>query len=104
MTDLKKIGELVDAELKEANKEHPLFVDNHQAYAVIKEEFEEAHEDLVWIQIQMRAMWEQVRADDSCTNAVGKTKLYAIQLAAEAIQIAAMCQKAMDSEKAREGK
>ena len=41
MTDNKIIHNLIEEELAEANKKHPLFTDSHHAYGVIKEEVEE---------------------------------------------------------------
>ena len=95
---LQKIPALVREELEAANREHPAFVDWHQAWAVLKEEVEEAANDLRGIDLQMEWLWGKVKKQD-CEKAapeINAKNLYdrAVHLAAEAIQVAAMAQKA----------
>lgn len=98
MTDRKIIEELVQQELKEANEKYPLFSSAHEAYAVLLEEIEEAAEDLRMIYTHKDALWGLIKADAPYFNGNFRTiKVYAESLAAEAIQIAAMCQKAAES-------
>ena len=54
MTDEKLIEEMVQNELKEANKKNPMFNSDHEAYAVIKEEIEEASFEF----ISLETIWE----------------------------------------------
>ena len=46
MTDKKIIHNLIEEEMAEANKLHPLFASPHEAWAVIREEIEELHDSL----------------------------------------------------------
>ena len=71
MTELSKIQELVDEELKEANEKYPLFHSYHEAY---KE-------------------WEDIKRDEVNKSSFAFIKYHALNAAAEAIQIAAMCDK-----------
>ena len=97
MTDNKIIHTLIEEELAEANKKHPLFTDPHHAYGVIKEEVEELHEELVACEGLLSDMWGCVRADCGADWVLRQLKGHAIYAAQEAIQVAAMAQKAMDS-------
>ena len=46
LNNLEKIEELVNQELAEANKQHPLFHSWHEAYAVVLEEIDELQAEL----------------------------------------------------------
>lgn len=105
MIDEKKIEVLIAEELREANKLHPLFRSEHEAYAVLLEEVEEAEYDLKDIQGQLGFLWHKVKCDMTTTGQnYHAMKSDAICMIQEVIQIAAMCQKAIDSQKARQGK
>lgn len=41
-----KINQMILKELEEANKKHPQFNSRHEAYAILKEEFEELFEEI----------------------------------------------------------
>ena len=97
MTDNKIIHTLIEEELAEANKKHPLFTDAHHAYAVIMEEVEELHEELVAIEGLLSDMWGCVRSDCKPEWVLKQLKGHAIYAAQEAIQVAAMAQKAIVS-------
>lgn len=97
---LKEVELTVKCELKRANKVHPLFNSPHEAYAVIKEEVEEAELEMEHIKDSVRIFWKAVKYDDSAKNMcrfLHGIKDIAMNLAAEAIQVAAMAQKAIDS-------
>lgn len=95
MTSIEKINELVQQELKEANEIHPQFASNHEAWAVIKEETEECTEALEHLQHYMQVMWRGIRADEDIDEWLTFTQRQAMNLAAEAIQVAAMCEKGL---------
>lgn len=97
MTDNKIIHKLIEEELAEANKKHPLFADAHHAYAVIKEEVEELHEELVACEGLLSDMWHRIREDMGAEDVLRQLQAHAIYAAQEAIQVAAMAQKALDS-------
>ena len=99
---LMRVNIVTEQELVEANKNFPLFHSNHEAYAVIKEEVEETEEDntdtvnnvlYFWKQIKQNANKKQIK------QTLEDIKSSAIHAACEAIQTAAMAQKAIDSMK-----
>jgi hypothetical protein len=93
MTELSKIQELVDEELKEANEKYPLFHSYHEAYAVIKEEYEECADELSDMAEWIARIWEDIKRDEVNKSSFAFIKYHALNAAAEAIQIAAMCDK-----------
>lgn len=99
MTDRNKIMELVQEELHEANNVHPLFHSLHEAWAVIWEEFEETKADKDRCETYLKRAWNGCKEDDSeeFLAEVDSAKHAAIGVAQEAIQVAAMCQKALES-------
>lgn len=95
MTELSKIQELADEELKEANKKYPQFSSDHEAYAVILEELEETEENVKAMRYCMEVMWCCVKRDKEPRKSVEDLKRFALRAAAEAIQVAAMCDKVL---------
>lgn len=95
MTELSKIQALAYEELKEANKKYPLFHSDHEAYAVILEEFEECSEEVSGMSLLIAKMWEKIRDNDEIDSTMTEIKYHALHAAAEAIQVAAMCYKAV---------
>ena len=63
MTDNKIIHNLIEEELAEANKIHPLFQSPHEAYAVMLEELEETKEELDTCERLLEMTWDRVRTD-----------------------------------------
>jgi len=88
-------------ELEKANKEfQPKFNSTHEGYAILKEEVEEASDELEEVQDQLKYMWDGIKRNNSTfytTEIAKRMKTYAINLSAESIQVAAMCQKFIDS-------
>ena len=96
MISRNKILELINEELNDANEHYPLFHSDHEAYSILKEEVEEAHDLIDEIESFMRLMWNNgVRANNHTTVENGKEAVftYAVHLIQEAIQIAAMAKK-----------
>lgn len=91
-----KLNELTNMELERANKLHPPFVDRHQAYAVIKEEIEEAVEEIKDVENYLKMYWNAIREDDyeEADKKVKELRNYAKQAISELIQVTAMCKKA----------
>ena len=96
MTDKKIIHNLIEEEMAEANKLHPLFSSPHEAWAVIREEIEELHEEIVAIGLQ-GDMWYRIREDCGTEEILKQLKAHAIYAVQEGIQVAAMAAKALDS-------
>lgn len=101
----KDVEELVVKELNSANEQFPLFASLHEGYAVMLEEFEEAEGELEWVRDHIDYMWKNVKQNNSETSVhfADCIKDYAINLACEAIQLAAMAEKVIVSEKNRTG-
>ena len=98
MTDKKKIETLIQEELKSANEKYPLFHSPHEAFAVLKEEVEEANEEFADIFTSLFKMWSNVRNDIPLKDNASKIYNIAINAACEAIQVAAMAQKMLYGE------
>lgn len=90
---LEEVKALVKRELEEANRNNPLFASDHEAIAVIWEEIEEAEHEYHGLRTNTEFAWNQIKHDASPTEAVDFMQKYAERLAAEAIQVAAMCLK-----------
>jgi len=94
-----QVEKLTEEELKNSMIKFPLFNSTHEGYAVIKEEVEEAAEELENVNFSLSSIWRNVKINDKETaiKHAGHLKDFAIKLAAEAIQVAAMAQKFTDS-------
>lgn len=81
-----------------------MFQSDHEGYAVLKEEVEEAETDLMDIKDILSVLWRYIKRNVEVPKKqqVELVKMCAIELAVEAIQVAAMAQKFMDSRKERE--
>lgn len=92
-----KVQELVAFELARANTIHPpKFNSMHEAYAVIKEELDEVKDQYDAAGWYLDIMWIYVKSDEvgAAETEAQRMEKTAIKLAAEAIQVAAMCRKA----------
>ena len=92
-----KIYELIAEELKEANEKYPLFHSPHEAYAVLKEEVEEAQYDMNRINDFMGGMWVNVRNDMCIEDGADSIYAHAVNCIRELIQVCAMCDKIKQS-------
>lgn len=94
-----KLPALVEEELAAAMEEHPLFASAHEGYAVLLEEVEEAESDMRAVRNELSTLWYGVKSDNPgvASFQASLVKGAAISLAAEAIQVAAMAQKLLDS-------
>lgn len=88
---------LVTEEKTRAMKEHTLFFSRHQGYAILKEEIEEVEEELGVVKQMLDVIWTSTRRNMKPGLSVVMMKEHSISLAAEAIQVAAMCTKFIDS-------
>ena len=98
MADINRmIDGIIKAELEAANKIHPPFVDMHQAYAVMLEEYEETLTEIDSARELLKMYWAYTRNDDfesgrKCANQI---LVIATRGIAEIVQFAAMAQKSM---------
>lgn len=93
---------LVQKELESANKKYPAtFRSRHEAYGVMLEEFEEAQDELENCEYCLNLFKDAMKMDGIINeeNFLSKIKECAENLMAEAGQLAAMAQKALDSRK-----
>lgn len=95
-----QIEQLAAEELRRGIEKFALFHSPHEAYAVIKEELEEAEDELKSAQMSLSLFWTnavkvenkfQPKIKDICLTGLYQT---AIRLSAEAVQVAAMAKKA----------
>ena len=98
MTDI-TISQLIHEELSSALIKYPLFHSEHEAYAIIKEEIEEAESDLKDIKSDLEMIWFDTRANYNPSSFYKDIRKYAVNLIKESAQIAAMCDKHEKSEK-----
>lgn len=97
------VEKLVQKELVSANQKFPMFRSDHEGAAVILEEIEGCKQEIENLEIQFEALWSHVKADNKMSVIISKRlKLSAANLACEAIQVAAMAQEFIDSQKERE--
>ena len=99
------VEKLVQKELESANQRFPMFRSDHEGAAVLCEEIQEAEYEFECIKDRFKDLWESVKHNLSSewiteTNVVIMNR--AVNLACEAIQVAAMAQKFIDSKKERE--
>lgn len=92
--------ELIREEFRQANASHgESFHTAHEGYAVILEEVEEASECMATLHHTMGELWTNIRNDHTpqLQNDVRRIRRAAECLIVEAAQIAAMCQKFLNS-------
>ena len=89
------VSKLIDIELENANKKFPLFASEHEGYAVLLEEVEECDDEMATIQGNASYLWSAVKVNNSEWKREAISTAYdaALNLACEAIQVAAMCKK-----------
>lgn len=89
---------LVTKELREANKVNPLFHSSHEGYAVILEENDEANLEMAAMEQGINTLWQAIKENNNpyAIKVTEITKRAAINLACEAIQVAAMCEKLLN--------
>ena len=88
-----KVLELVEMELAAANEKHPPFASQHEGYAVIKEEIEEAGEQIEKLERCLEYAWEKIKRDFDAKEQIDLCKGLAVWAACELIQAADMCEK-----------
>lgn len=104
MSEIKsEVENLVQKELKSANQRFPMFRSDHEGSAVIYEEIEEAESEMRAVNRHFASTWYLVKQNEriKAYSYINKLKNSAVNLACEAIQVAAMAQKFIDSQKER---
>ena len=93
------VEKLVQKELEYANQRFPMFRSDHEGAAVIVEEIKEAEDEPKSIKSVFEELWYTVKLNESNEPWVSRVMEYSVNLACEAIQVAAMAQKFIDSQK-----
>lgn len=96
------VEKLVEKELESANKKFPMFRSEHEGAAVLFEEIQESEADLDLIKADFTSLWNSVKRNWKNNEILKSIKQYSISLACEAIQVAVMAQKFVDSQKEME--
>lgn len=88
--DLTKV---IQDELARVTEEFPRFASAHEGYAVIKEELEEATDELGFLTNQLEILWMHVKDNSPKGQQMSINSLikFSELLAKEAIQVSAMC-------------
>ena len=103
MSEIKsEVENLVQKELESADQKFPVFHSGHEGAAVICEEIEEAEHELKEMQFEFKEMWRSIKLNTGGTAFCDAILKRSLNLACEAIQVAAMTQKFIDSQKERE--
>ena len=90
------VEKIVADELIAANAAFPAFNSRHEGYAVMLEEAQEARDEMQEIGMQTKIIWDMVKENaqkDVFLTRLGELKETAQNMAAEAIQLAAMSEK-----------
>jgi hypothetical protein len=88
------IEALIEDELDRIVKEHGLFSSDHEAWAVIKEEIDEAYEDIRELETNHAFWWKRIRDDDiDNLDVVDEIEKYSIEAIKELVQVIACCRK-----------
>ena len=94
----KAIKQAVCYELQNIVKEYgPVYASPHEGFAVLLEEVEEAEDDIKHIQVMIKELWESVKINFITDNELFRIRHTAEALAAEAVQVAAVCERFMET-------
>lgn len=94
------IEKLITKELELANDNYPMFHSRHEACAVLLERVEKAEKELELFSEWMNRVWSAIthkRENNVYEDRLKEFKICAIDGVCRLIQVAAMCQKAVDS-------
>jgi hypothetical protein len=94
------IRTLISEEYERANEKFPLFASNHEAYAVVLEEYEEMLEESQFLGLEIESLWTAIRKDEDEEQISSKLRTAlntTILLIEEAVQTGAMLYKSLKS-------
>jgi hypothetical protein len=92
------INQAVAYELQNIVKNYgAVYASEHEGYAVLLEETDEASDDLKYIHNCMNELWDEVKSDAVSKDFLNSIKLGAIELAKEAVQCAAVCERFLET-------
>ena len=96
------IEKLVQKELESANQKFPVFHSDYEGAAVILREIDNAKLQMVRTKERFENVWSFVKHESHSEELTLDLKHCAIELACSAIQVEAMAQKFINSQKERE--
>lgn len=92
------IGQAVCYELQNIVKNYgAVYASSHEAYAVLKEEKEEAAECLNLLESHLEEIWKSIKLNFLDATQIYQAKQAAIGLAEEAVQCAAVCERFLET-------
>jgi hypothetical protein len=94
---LEQVEKLTAAELARSYEKFPAFNGPHEGYAVILEEVDELKDEVNVLECDMGGLWQAVKHNEKPNDRLKIIKNLALNTSAEAIQVAAMAQKFIDS-------
>lgn len=80
----------------------PVYASEHEAYAVLLEEVEEAKEEYKCMKIWLKAAWRNIKNNENLDITVREIKEHAIELIKESVQCAAVCERFLETIKREE--
>ena len=96
----KSIEQAVCHELRNIVKKHgPTYSSEHEGYAVLLEEVEEACEAANYMQDALKRLWTSIRQNEFSNFELAQVHNYAMGLAEEVVQVAAVCERFMETVK-----
>ena len=97
------IQQAVCYELQNIVKNHgAVYASEHEAYAVLLEEVEEAKEEYKCMKIWLKAAWRNIRDNQNLDITVKEIKEHAMELIKESVQCAAVCERFLETLKREE--
>ena len=96
----KSIEQAVLHEFRNIVKKYgPTYNSEHEGYAVLLEEVEEACEDADFLQDTMKRLWLSIRQNNFSNYELSQVYNLAKALAEESVQVAAVCERFMETVK-----
>ncbi len=90
------VEELSDNELRKAISDHGYFHSDHEKESVIREEYEEAQDELESMEESLDHFWERIKKNEPYTKELDSLRKHALNCACECIQVIAMCNKGIE--------
>lgn len=88
------INQAVAYELQNIVKKYgAIYNSEHEGYAVLLEEVDVAGDDMKYIYMSLNELWKEVKSDSVSKDFLTSIKKGAIELAREAVQVAAVCER-----------
>lgn len=99
----KSVKQAVCYELQNIVKKYgPVYNSTHEAYAVLREEADEVNEATERLEAQLSEIWTNVKMNWKDDKRLYGAKETALQIALEAVQVAAVCERFIETLKGEE--